>query len=152
MYLVALVVFLADQVSKYYVLRFLRLDIRLAIDVIPPYFNLRMAWNTGINFGWIASEQDLTRWILIGVALMITIWVVWWMTREHRTIARVAAGFLIGGALGNVVDRLVYGAVADFINTSCCGIDNPFAYNIADIAIFAGAIGLILFTGERKTA
>ena len=59
---------------------------------------------------------------------------------------------LIGGALGNVVDRVVYGAVADFLNMSCCGIENPFAFNVADVAIFVGAIGLVLFTGKDKPA
>jgi signal peptidase II len=54
---------------------------------------------------------------------------------------------LIGGAIGNVIDRIAYGAVADFLNMSCCGIENPYAFNVADIAIFAGALGLVLFTG-----
>ena len=63
---------------------------------------------------------------------------------------RLTAGLLLGGALGNVVDRLIYGAVADFINMSCCGIDNPYAFNVADIAMFAGAIGLVL-APARKT-
>ena len=72
------------------------------------------------------------------------------MRREPRPLARISAGLLIGGALGNVVDRLAYGAVADFLNMSCCGFSNPYAYNVADIAIFAGAIGLILFTGEKR--
>ena len=62
------------------------------------------------------------------------------------------AGLLIGGALGNVVDRVLYGAVADFLNMSCCGIENPFAFNVADVAIFAGAIGLVLFTGKAQAA
>ncbi|BBU58037.1 hypothetical protein KU6B_43020 [Mameliella alba] len=62
----------------------------------------------------------------------------------------ISAGFLIGGALGNVIDRLVYGAVADFLNMSCCGIDNPYAFNVADIAIFIGAFGLILFPSRKK--
>ena len=62
---------------------------------------------------------------------------------------RLSAGVLIGGALGNVVDRVAYGAVADFLNMSCCGIDNPFSFNVADIAIFVGAVGLILFTGKN---
>ena len=65
---------------------------------------------------------------------------------------QIAAGLLVGGAAGNVIDRLIYGAVADFLNMSCCGIDNPFAFNVADIAIFAGAVGLILFTGKEKAA
>ena len=60
----------------------------------------------------------------------------------------LSLSLILGGALGNVVDRLVYGAVADFLNMSCCGIENPYAFNVADIAIFAGAIGLILFTGK----
>jgi signal peptidase II len=57
---------------------------------------------------------------------------------------------LIGGALGNVIDRIVYGAVADFLNMSCCGFDNPYAFNVADIAIFAGAFGLVLFAADTK--
>jgi signal peptidase II len=64
-------------------------------------------------------------------------------------MAQVSAGVLIGGALGNVVDRVVYGAVADFLNMSCCGIENPYAFNVADVAIFAGAIGLVIFSGDR---
>ncbi|WP_291736503.1 signal peptidase II, partial [Leisingera sp. F5] len=57
---------------------------------------------------------------------------------------------VIGGALGNVADRLLYGYVLDFLNTSCCGIQNPFVFNVADIFIFAGAAGLIFFDGRRK--
>jgi len=60
----------------------------------------------------------------------------------------IAGGFLIGGALGNVVDRVLYGAVADFLNMSCCGIENPFAFNVADIAIFIGAIGLAFLSED----
>ena len=52
--------------------------------------------------------------------------------------------------MGNVVDRLIYGAVADFLNMSCCGIENPYAFNVADIAIFAGALGLVVFTGKGR--
>jgi len=62
----------------------------------------------------------------------------------------LSAGVLVGGALGNVVDRIVYGAVADFLNMSCCGLVNPFAFNVADIAVFVGAIGLVFFTGTDQ--
>jgi signal peptidase II len=62
----------------------------------------------------------------------------------------VCAGVLIGGALGNVVDRVVYGAVADFLNMSCCGIENPYAFNVADVAIFVGALGLVFFADGKK--
>ncbi|MDD9978204.1 MAG: signal peptidase II, partial [Boseongicola sp.] len=58
--------------------------------------------------------------------------------------------FVIGGALGNVIDRVIYGAVADFLNMSCCGFDNPWSFNVADIAIFVGAAGLILFSGNSS--
>ena len=139
----AVMIFVADQALKYYVVHVLRLWERLAIDVIPPFLTLRMAWNHGIN--WL-------RWVLIGVALAISAAVWIWAARErHKAMVQVSAGLLIGGAIGNVVDRVVYGAVADFLNMSCCGFVNPYAFNIADIAIFAGAIGLALFTGDGKT-
>lgn len=145
-----LAVFALDQLSKWFVVWHLDLASRLAIDVWPPFLNLRMAWNRGVNFGLFAQDGQLGRWILIAIALAICAWVLWWIRRErHGLRAEVAAGLLVGGALGNVVDRVLYGAVADFLNMSCCGIDNPFAFNIADAAIFAGAIGLALFAGER---
>ncbi|HBV54326.1 MAG TPA: signal peptidase II, partial [Rhodobacteraceae bacterium] len=96
---------------------------------------------------------DVTRWVLITVALAIAVAVVWWVKNDPPGLmGKLAAGLLVGGALGNVVDRLLYGAVADFINMSCCGFSNPYAFNIADIAIFIGAFGLVLFTGSKKPA
>ncbi len=143
--------FLIDQISKYVVVHGLGLISRHEIDVIPPFFNLRMAWNEGVNFGLGAGSSPILKWGLIVLAVVISGFVLWWMAREKPgTKGYIAAGLLIGGALGNVVDRVVYGAVADFINMSCCGIENPFAFNVADIAIFIGAIGLILFTGKKK--
>ncbi len=87
--------------------------------------------------------------MLIGVALAISGWVSGGCVRD-RPGARlpISAGLLVGGAIGNVIDRLLYGAVADFLNMSCCGFENPYAFNVADIAIFAGALGLILFTPD----
>jgi signal peptidase II len=143
----ALIAFALDQALKWFVVWHLGLVHRLAIDVWPPFLNLRMAWNRGVNFGLFAQDGDTGRWVLIGLALAICAWVVWWMRCGPRGWR--AEGLLVGGALGNVVDRVLYGAVADFLNMSCCGIDNPFAFNIADAAIFAGAIGLALFAGER---
>lgn len=148
---VALAVFLADQASKYYVVHVLDLATMGAIDVYPPYLNLRMAWNYGINFGLFAQSSDVVRWLLIAVAVVISAGVVWWIRKDPPgKWGLVAAGLLVGGALGNVVDRVVYGAVADFLNMSCCGFHNPYAFNIADISIFAGALGLVLFTSDKK--
>ena len=111
-----------------------------------------MAWNTGVNFGLFADDGAITRWILIAVALAISVWIWLWAWRERGNVAmQVSAGLIVGGALGNVIDRVVYGAVADFINVTCCGIDNPYSFNIADASIFVGAAGLILFAGRQKT-
>lgn len=146
-------IFALDQVSKFYVFQWLDLYTRQQIDVLPPWLNLRMAWNQGINFGLFSSNADLARWLLIAMALAISLWVWRWVRREpHSRIVKLSAGFLIGGAMGNVLDRVLYGAVADFLNMSVPGLDNPYSFNVADIAIFAGAIGLVLFTGREKTA
>ena len=145
-------IFALDQVTKFYVVQGLDLYTRQRIDVLPPWFNLRMAWNQGINFGLFSSNADLARWLLIALALVISIWVWRWVRREpHSRIVKVSAGLLIGGAMGNVLDRILYGAVADFLNMSVPGLDNPYSFNVADIAIFVGAIGLVLFTGREKT-
>lgn len=143
--------FLLDQASKYLVVHILNLRTRGEIDVIPPILNLRMAWNEGVNFGLFASGSDIVRWGLIGLALVIVAAVLWWVNSDPQgRWGMLSAGLLIGGALGNVVDRLLYGAVADFLNMSCCGISNPYAFNIADIAIFVGAFGLIVLGGRKK--
>jgi signal peptidase II len=118
------------------------------IEVLPPYLNFVMAWNRGINFGLFASwREEMMRWALILLAVAISVALVWWVRRrgrreegKERTPALAwGAGIVVGGALSNAWDRVRYGAVADFLNMSCCGIDNPYAFNIADVAIFAGA-------------
>ena len=142
-----------DQLSKFLVVQVLNLRSVGEIDVLPPFLNFRMAWNRGVNFGLFSSDAELVRWGLVAVAVIISGWVAVWMWRDApRRIAQIAAGFLIGGALGNAIDRIVYGAVADFLNMSCCGFDNPFAFNVADISIFLGAVGLVVFSGPNKTS
>ncbi|QBY02195.1 signal peptidase II [Rhodophyticola sp. CCM32] len=143
--------FLADQLSKWLVVHWMRLDEIGHIAVWPPFLNFHMGWNTGINFGLFSNAADIMRWVLIILAVVIAAWVLWWArTGLTRPIARIAAGAIVGGAMGNALDRLIYGAVADFLNMSCCGISNPFAFNIADIGIFAGAFGLLIFTDHKK--
>ena len=148
--LVALLATLAlDQATKLGVVFGLRLIDRGNLDVLPPYLTFRMAWNTGVNFGLLSHNADLMRWVLIAVALAISVWVWLWTRREVASKwVQLSAGLLIGGALGNVVDRVAYGAVADFLNMSCCGIENPYAFNVADVAIFVGALGLVVFSGR----
>ncbi len=146
----ALIAFLVDQASKYYILHILRLDTIGRVEVVPPYLNFVMAWNEGVNFGILHGTG---RWLLIALALGISAGIALWVRRGGlRPIALVGAGLLIGGALGNVVDRIIYGGVADFLNMSCCGIRNPYSFNVADIFVFAGAFALILFTGKEKAS
>ena len=150
---VGLVTFILDQVTKYWVVHTLNLDRVGTIEVFPPFFNLQMAWNYGINFGLFAGNNDTTRWILIAIALLISGAVLAWVYFDPAgRWQKIAAGFLVGGAIGNVVDRVLYGAVADFINTSCCGLSNPYSFNIADIAVFVGAFGMIVFSTDKKAA
>lgn len=142
-------VFLVDQLSKYVVLYQIGLPTlpNQTYEVLPPFLVFKMAWNRGVNFGLFA-DFDM-RWVLVGVALAICAFVYWWIRKESLSRwGYISAGLLIGGALGNVVDRVLHGAVADFLNMSCCGFTNPFAFNVADITIFAGAIGLVLFTDD----
>ncbi len=153
MYWTAFWIFLLDQVTKYVVVHWLGLinDADGRIAVWPPFLEFRMAWNRGVNFGLFA-DFDM-RWVLIGVAFAITGFVIWWLSRIGGTKwVYVSGGFLIGGAMGNVIDRLLYGAVADFLNMSCCGINNPYAFNVADIAIFVGAVGLAFLADDKKKA
>lgn len=162
-FLTALGIFLLDQGIKFYVLFQVfglqwsqvtgaveRLPYPPAVDVVPPFLVLRMAWNKGVNFGLFAGYD--MRWVLIGVAFLITFAVLWWLRRTKGTKwIYISAGFLVGGAMGNVIDRFFYGAVADFLNMSCCGINNPYAFNVADIAIFIGAVGLAFLADDGKS-
>lgn len=150
MTLAAVAVFVIDQLSKLLVVQILDLKTKGIITVLDPFLVFRMAWNTGINFGIGSGSGDLMRWILIALALGISGWILWWMHRDRPgRWVQISAGLVIGGALGNVIDRVIYGAVADFLNMSCCGFENPWSFNVADIAIFVGAAGLIFLAGDN---
>ncbi|WP_430449739.1 signal peptidase II [Rhodophyticola sp.] len=150
-FLSALFWFAADQLSKWAVVHWMRLAEIGHIAVWPPFLNFHMGWNTGINFGLFSGSPDAMRWILISLAVSISAWILWWAkTGLTRPVALLSAGAIVGGALGNVLDRVIYGAVADFLNVSCCGIVNPFAFNLADIGIFLGAFGLLIFADAKK--
>ena len=145
----AIAVFVIDQIVKIWVVQLLDLKTVGTILVAPPFLILRMAWNEGINFGLFSGAGDVMRWVLIALALAISAWIVIWMRRDRpgRSV-QISAGLVLGGAIGNIIDRLIYGAVADFLNMSCCGFENPWSFNVADIAIFVGAFGLIILAGD----
>lgn len=142
---VALAGFALDRIAKVWIVEVLDLKTRLLIEVQPPFLQLLMAWNEGANFG---LGNDLGRGFWIALALAISAGLTWWATRLKAPARRACIGLLIGGAIGNALDRAIYGAVADFLNMSCCGLRNPYAFNPADIFIFAGAIGLVLLGAE----
>jgi signal peptidase II len=139
-----------DQITKYLVVFYMNLIERGQMSVWPGFIHFHMAWNSGINFGLFSNNGLAARWILIAIALGICGVVAYWMRRETRPIALMSGGMVIGGAMGNVIDRILYGSVADFLNITCCGLYNPFAFNVADIAIFAGLLGLMLFASDPK--
>ena len=146
--LIRMAIFIAvfDQITKLVVVHAMNLKELGVILIWQPYILFRMAWNEGINFGIPLGSK----WVLIGIAIVICAWIFWWMNRDRPgLLVQLSAGMVIGGAIGNVIDRIVYGAVADFLNVSCCGWENPWSFNVADIAIFIGALGLIfLSNGE----
>lgn len=149
----ALAAFFIDQLSKYLVIHVMELWRIRSVDVLPPVLNFRYGENRGINFGLFSDGSDASRWVLIGLALVICTGVLIWAQRHALGVwAQIGAGFLIGGALANVLDRLIYGYVLDFLNMSCCGINNPFVFNLADVFIFGGAIALVFLAPDPKTA
>ncbi len=143
-------IFALDQVSKVFIVKFLDLANRLSIDVLPPFINLRMAWNVGVNFGLFGNQTSFTKIILICISITICCILLFWIKDKKNKRLRFFVALIIGGALGNAFDRVIYGAVADFLNMSCCGIRNPFSFNLADISIFVGAAGLILFSEKDR--
>ena len=153
LYFAALFALIVDQATKIGVIFGLDLVNLLRIDVAPPLLNFRYGENRGINFGLFNDGGDSSRWILIAISLVICAAVFIWVRRSHSNsrMMLISAGLVIGGALGNVLDRVLYGYVLDFLNMSCCGFNNPYVFNVADIFVFGGAAGLILFEGHTRS-
>jgi signal peptidase II len=145
---IALITLLVDQISKTYVVQYLNLKEKLSIDVINPFLNFRMAWNKGINFGLFSSGGPASRIILVTLSICICAGLLWWVRNSKDLVQRFFVALIIGGALGNALDRVIFGAVVDFLNMSCCGLRNPFSFNVADIAIFVGAFALLFYTNN----
>jgi len=148
--LFALLTFALDRLSKIWVVDWMNLANRDIIEVWPPFLTYKMAWNEGVNFGFLGFGGDSMRWYLIALALVIVLALLIWQRRAKGWLVPVATGLVVGGALGNVWDRVIFGAVADFLNVSCCGINNPFAFNLADAFIFIGVVGLIIWGDRAK--
>lgn len=141
-YAIAALVFVVDQLVKYWVTAILDLRARGVVGVVP---NLDLTWveNTGVSMGLLRADGDLGRWLLVGVTLAIAAGVAVWIAREANRIDTVALGLVLGGALGNIVDRVRYGYVVDFVHAYWR--DHHFyVFNVADAAITIGVILLLV--------
>ena len=144
--LIAAVVALAlDQASKLWLLFVFDIGHRGAVKV-TPFFDLVLAWNPGISFGWLQNDSQLAQIALLIVKAVAVIVLAVWMARSRTVLATVALGLIIGGAIGNAIDRLAYGAVVDFalFHVRIGGnIFNWYVFNLADVAIVAGVAALL---------
>jgi signal peptidase II len=148
--LAALVVAL-DQLSKHWILFALELPLKGTVAVAGP-LHLTMVWNRGVSFGLLRADADLTRWALAVFSVAVSIALAVWARKATRGLAATALGLVIGGAVGNVIDRIRFGAVADFIDVSRLWF--PWIFNIADAAITCGVALLLLdmLLQERRAA
>jgi signal peptidase II len=138
---VAAITFALDQLSKWWVLRIINLDEREPIEV-TSFFNLTMAWNKGVSYSWFTTDMQ---WLLTLMMLAIVALLANWLRKATSPGYAAALGLIIGGALGNALDRMLHGAVADFVHLHW-GSFSWYIFNVADIAIVAGAMVLAYFS------
>ncbi len=140
---VAGVIVVADQITKWWILAEF-LDNPRVVPV-TDFFNLVLVWNRGVSFGLFASSAQWMPYILAGLAIVISIFLVMWLRKAENRVLAAGLGFVLGGAVGNVIDRFVHQAVVDFLDFHAFGYHWP-AFNIADSSIFIGVV-LILYDG-----
>ncbi|MDB5446718.1 MAG: lspA [Phenylobacterium sp.] len=140
-YALAALVVVLDQLSKHWILEVFQLPLKGTVPVAGP-FHLTMVWNKGVSFGLLRADMDLTRWALAAFSITVSVVLAVWARNATRGLAAVALGLVMGGAVGNVVDRIRFAAVADFIDVS--RLYFPWIFNVADAAITCGIILLLL--------
>jgi signal peptidase II len=137
-----------DQATKLWMLFAFDLGSR-GIVSLTPFLDLVLTWNTGISYGLFRQDGPLGQWALLaltGVAVVL-LWI--WLSRASSRLTALALGLIIGGAIGNAIDRVAYGAVADFIlfHVTTAGFSFKwYVFNVADAAIVAGVVGLLYET------
>jgi signal peptidase II len=146
--LIAALVFAVDQLTKFWILRIINLDEREPIQ-ITPFLDLAMAWNKGVSYGLLTTNMQI---LLVALSLIIAVVLVIFLKNATKPFIAAGYGLLIGGALGNALDRLLHGAVADFVHLHW-GTFSWYIFNVADIAIVAGVAALVYdsFFNSRKT-
>ena len=141
----AVAVLVLDQVTKLWLLFVFDIARRGAVRV-TPFFDLVLAWNTGISYGWFQTESVAGQAILLGIKAVAVVVLGLWMARAQTRIAAIALGLIIGGAIGNAIDRFAYGAVVDFalFHVQIGGKTfSWYVFNLADVAIVAGVAALL---------
>ncbi len=142
-YALALAIFALDQLTKWIVITPLGLQQRGQI-VLLPIFNLTWVENRGISLGLLTADGEWGRWLLVAMTAAIAAGVAWWITREEARGDQVSLALVLGGALGNIVDRVRFGYVVDFADLHF-GAFRPFlVFNVADAAISIGVAILLL--------
>lgn len=147
--LTVLIVFIADQLLKSWLLYSVGLAENGPYD-LASFLTIVLAWNRGISYGLFQQGTDLGRWFLVAISFVAAIWLWRWMWREPQRFSVFSLALIIGGALGNGVDRAVYGAVVDFVHFHW-GSFSWYIFNIADVAIVVGVLGL-LYESFRPSA
>lgn len=142
--LVWLAVLIIDQTSKFLIYGFLKQQGN-SLE-ITSFFNLVSAWNTGVSFSLFANGGEIGRWILISITGLVSLGLVYALLCTHSRVTAIAFGLILGGAVGNLLDRLRFGAVYDFLDFHWSGWHWP-AFNAADTGIFVGAALLLIFGG-----
>ena len=140
-YGLAAVVVVLDQLSKYWILNAFDLPLKGSTPLAGP-LRLTMVWNKGVSFGLLRAEVDLTRWALAAFSIVVALLLAGWARGAVRWLAATALGLVIVGAIGNVIDRIRFGAVADFIDVSRLWF--PWIFNLADAAISCGIVLLLI--------
>jgi len=146
--LTALLTGLLDQITKLWLLFVFDLEGRGLVPLMPG-LDLVLTWNTGISYGLFQQESTLGRYLLLGFKLLAVGLLLVWLARARSRLTAVALGLIIGGALGNAVDAVAYGAVADFVFFHIAFPSWEFrwyVFNLADAAIVAGVVGLLYET------
>jgi signal peptidase II len=150
---IALATVAVDQAAKLYLLFVVELGAR-GIVALAPFLDLVLTWNTGISYGLFRQEGPLGQWALLALKAIAVILLWIWLSRTSSRLTAASLGLIIGGAIGNAIDRLAYGAVADFVLlhlTTASFSFKWYVFNLADVAIVAGVVGLLYETllGDR---
>jgi signal peptidase II len=144
-FVVAAVVGVLDQALKLWLIFVFDLGNRGIVRLLPGV-DLVLTWNPGISYGLFPQNSAAGRWLLFAITAVAVVALAIWLTRAGTWLTALALGLVIGGAIGNAIDRLAYGAVADFVLlylTTSSGRFDWYVFNLADAAIVAGVIGLL---------